>query len=192
MSGLAPCAAQRPADASAAASAGAAPCVGRAARGRPRAPRRRPASTASATSSSATVVGTRPRPAPRGESPSRRAPSSRATARSRVGGDGRPLPRAPRRRRTGSARVVERSADDLGEAVAQRAELEEVEQPPDLVGVDGAGQPSVVEADLDRRRRARSTISSALLRAVASCSARFWRSFGVCSSTWAKIPSRPP
>ena len=86
----------------------------------------------------------------------------------------RPRPRAPRPRAADAPRSV---AERLDQAVAERAELEEVEQPADLVGVDGA----LRRGRRGRRRAATSrssTMTSAFWRTCASCSARFVAQLG--------------
>ena len=126
----------------------------------------------------------RPRCASAGRAPSTAAcastrPTSRARARSTVG-DGAALDdrarRAPRRgARTACGTRGSRRARCTSSSVAL---------PP---------SDEVAEVDVERRRRARSTITSALLRTLGLVlAARFSRSLGVCSSRLAKMPSRPP
>ena len=50
----------------------------------------------------------------------------------------------------------------------------------------------IVEIDVDRCVVVRAASARGSSGPAASCSVRFSRSLGVCSSTWAKMPSRPP
>ena len=118
----------------------------------------------------------------------RRRPTPPATASGAVGR--RSVGERARRRRPASSSSVDLGlehlalarpstaptsvAERLGEAVVQRAELEEVEQLAAPRRRRTAPSTRSSSVDVERRRRGRSTITSALRRTWASCSARFW------------------
>ena len=145
----------------------------RAARRAARPPRPAPPSTHDGQARRA-ASGPRRRPTPAASASGRSAAASASSTRDRVG----------RRRRARvdlglehlgarPTRRAEVGVERLGQPVVERAELEEVEQPPHLVDVELGRTPRSSRSTLERRRRARSTITSAFWRTCASCSARF-------------------
>ena len=83
-------------------------------------------------------------------------------------------------------------AERLGQPIAEGAELEEVEQLVHLVGIDDgrSTRSSRCDVQVDVADEHHHLGVLAHLRLVPRPG---WpRSFGVCSSTWAKMPSRPP
>ena len=93
-------------------------------------------------------------------------------------------------RRPAAAAPVRQQGQRLLQAVAEGAELEEVEQAAQLVQSLGPGAARPART-LDGHVAHAGTMSSTCWRTDASSSARFWRSFGVWLSRLAKMPSRP-
>ena len=175
--------------------------------GRPSAERRRRTAAScrcsAGTQATSAVVGVehdgQPERAPTGP---RRPPTQRGHARARAGAARAPRPPRPatRRRRTSASSTSPaadaRAGDRRRPAPRPRRSNSERNSRKSnsrftSLGV-GRSPLQAVEVDLEPGRRGSSTITSAFWRTRASCSARMARSFGVCSSRLAKMPSRPP